>query len=888
MRQIVKWRWAILALLLIVTVGLLFTAPNLAKQAEEAGAIQLANDADSQRAADILEKAGASEETISLVIPLKDKVSDADRKSIGQIVKDLEALDRPVTDVLDPFENKETEGQLVSKDQKTVLVPITVDGSQEEIVKLAKQIRTDLLPKDQTIYLTGEALINDDVNTSSQEGLKRTELITVGLIFGLLLLVFRSVVTPFVPLVAVGFTYLISQSLVAFFVDWFGFPVSNYTQIFLVAILFGIGTDYCILLLSRYKEELTAGHDVETAIVNTYKTAGRTLLISGLAVLVGFSAIGFADFPIFKSSVAVAVGIAVLLLVLFTLVPFFMATLKEKLFWPSKKAASHQDSKLWAHYGGLSIRRPLLAMIIVAVVTVPTLFTYDDDLSFNTVDEIGAKYETVKGLNAISDGFGAGESLPVNVILKSDKDLITEKTVPYAEQLSRELVKVDGVKSVRSISRPTGEVINDFYVDRQLKQVADGMKEATAGLTDVQSGLTTVEDNLNGITGQLPAGDAASAGASQLQQAADGLGQINQQLTLVGQGLQSTQNIPQTVGTLNALSGQLSQVQAGISQAASGIASQGAQAGQLGNGLTQLADGVGQANEGLTKIESGLEEISDLLTEMGQATSIRGTGVFVPKDTLSDKAFEPAIDRYAIDQQTGLKFEVILEDDPYSPEAIQTVAAIKETTANTIKGTPFADSTVAYGGISSVNSDLNDTSKADFKRTVTVMLISLFVILAIMFRSLIMPLFMIGSLLLTYYTSMSIAELIFVNGLGYDGISWAVPFFGFVMLIALGIDYSIFLLDRFREETINGLDTKEAMFLSMKKMGSVIITAAIILAGTFGAMMPSGVLSLVQIATIVITGLLLYGLIVLPLLIPAITVSFGKGVWWPFRPKTKK
>ncbi len=83
-------------------------------------------------------------------------------------------------------------------------------------------------------------------------------------------------------------------------------------------------------------------------------------------------------------------------------------------------------------------------MIIVAIITVPTLFTYDDDLSFNTVDEIGAKYETVKGLNAISDGFGAGESLPVNVILKSDDDLITEKTVPYAEQLSRELVKIDG------------------------------------------------------------------------------------------------------------------------------------------------------------------------------------------------------------------------------------------------------------------------------------------------------------------------------------------------------------------------------------------------------------------------------------------------------------
>lgn len=128
----------------------------------------------------------------------------------------------------------------------------------------------------------------------------------------------------------------------------------------------------------------------------------------------------------------------------------------------------------------------------------------------------------------------------------------------------------------------------------------------------------------------------------------------------------------------------------------------------------------------------------------------------------------------------------------------------------------------------------------------------------------------------------------FVDGLGYDGITWAVPFFGFSMLIALGVDYSIFLLDRFREECINGLSVKEALQHSMAKMGTVVITAAVILAGTFAAMMPSGVLSLIQIATIVITGLLLYGVVILPLLIPAITVSFGEGAWWPFRLKQKQ
>ena len=83
------------------------------------------------------------------------------------------------------------------------------------------------------------------------------------------------------------------------------------------------------------------------------------------------------------------------------------------------------------------------------------------------------------------------------------------------------------------------------------------------------------------------------------------------------------------------------------------------------------------------------------------------------------------------------------------------------------------------------------------------------------------------------------------------------------------------------------MTVRDALVHSMTKMGTVIMTAAVILAGTFGAMIPSGVLSLVQIATIVITGLLLYGLIVLPLLIPAITVSFGDGVWWPFKQKSK-
>jgi RND superfamily putative drug exporter len=862
MRTILKLKWPITIGLLAITIVLFLISPNLTKQAEEAGSFQLSKDASSQQAAQMLANAGESDQTISVVIELGKALTDDVRDQLSTMAKNIEALGDPVASVLNPVGSEELEKQLISEDKQTVLIPITVDGTDEEVNEVAEEVRS-IIPSDMTAYVTGEAIINSDVNKSAQEGLKRTEIITVVLIFGLLLLVFRSIVTPLIPLVAVGITYLLSQSLVAFFIEWFNFPVSNYTQIFLVAILFGIGTDYCILLLSRYKEELSAGHAVEEAIVNTYKTAGRTLLISGLAVFIGFFAIGFADFPIFKSAVAVAVGIAVLLLVLFTVVPVFMLVLKEKLFWPSKKSAAHHDSKLWGWMSKLSVNRPVLSMLVVAILTVPLLLTYDNSLSFNTVDEIGDDYESVQGLQAIEKGFGKGDSLPVQIIIESDEELANEEMIPYVERLSQRVEQIEGVDKIRTVTRPTGEMIEDLYVDQQLGLMAEGLTEAREGLIEIGTGLAQIQSGL--------AGGRECGGLGEL---ATGLNQLNEQLTLTTQGLQQTGNVQQTVGALTAISGQLDQIQKGLASA--------------GDGGSQLTEGLAASQEGLMQIANGLTEVSDMMTAMSESDSVRDTGLFIPAGTLENEDFAQVLDRYTFADGKGLKMEVVLSDDPYSPEAIDTVHLLKEAVASEVKGTPLEGAEIAFGGISSVNSDLADISSSDFTSTVVIMLFSLFIVLTILFRSMIMPLFMIGSLLLTYFTSIAIAELIFENLLGFDGISWAVPFFGFVMLVALGVDYSIFLLDRFREETGSELTVRDAMRVSMSKMGTVIITAAIILAGTFGAMLPSGVLSLMQIASIVVIGLLLYGLIVLPLLIPAITVSFDRGVWWPLGMKKKK
>lgn len=286
------------------------------------------------------------------------------------------------------------------------------------------------------------------------------------------------------------------------------------------------------------------------------------------------------------------------------------------------------------------------------------------------------------------------------------------------------------------------------------------------------------------------------------------------------------------------------------------------------------------ANDGLTKISDGVTASSDMLEDMSQSSTVRDTGIFIPDQVMKDKDFKKSIDQYSFEDGKGVQLSVVLDSNPYSEQAITTINQIKKAVANEVDGTPLEDAQIVYGGVTSVNADLKELSTTDFSRTMVIMIIGLFIVLTILFRSMIMPIYMIASLPLTYYTSISITELIFVNGLGNAGVSWAVPFFSFVILIALGVDYSIFLLDRFKEEVHLGIH--QGVIRSMSKMGSVIITAAIILAGTFAAMMPSGVNTLMQVASVIIIGPPLYGLVILPLLMPAIIVTFGEGNWWPF------
>lgn len=1038
MRAIIKGRWFVLIAWLLAIIFLFATSPNMAELVREKGQITVPKGYSSSIAGEILQQVQNKEQkgnqvSAALVFHNKKGLTNEDWKEAEQAVKQLEQKsgDLQIIKIISPFTEEDLKDQLVSKDGTTILTSIQMDrgGRTEKEMAAALYEAIDHISLEH--YFTGSWIIDEDVVASSQAGLKKTEGITVVFILIVLFIVFRSFVAPFVPLLTVGMTYLASQSIVAFLVDFVNFPLSTFTQTFLVAVLFGIGTDYCILLLSRFKEELGKHENRTDAILATYRTAGKTVLFSGLAVMIGFAAIGLSTFKLYQSAAAVAVGVAILLAALMTLVPFFMSVLGPVLYWPVKGSLEHKQSKLWDVVGRFSFARPLVSLIIVALIALPVLLTYDGKLSFNALDEIGEDYASVKAFQIISESFNPGDAMPTKVVMKNDDNMNSTEYYAIIEKVSQSIEKIDGVETVRSVTRPTGEPIQQFYVTEQaktlkeglhqgnngiekissglteaskqlsssspkLKQAADGIQqlvsgtdELKAGVVDLEKGLSQIKTGIeNGsmgadeikealekvqeqakrlqsgaeqlLKGYETAGNGLSSLLEQYQKMESGLGaladhlsgindslarieQRNQQLQqdpeyqqvkmaaaqLSGQAKQMANGFRQVNGTLyrvaagvkqanrsfsDLIAGQkalvhgmtelvsgLDQLQKGLDKAAKGQGTVLQQLPQFSKGLSEVNDGQEELLKGFSQLDGqmsqfitgldrsvdGLHQVSDglgsaesYLSDLSSSKNEETAGWFMPEDVLDSKEFLEAKEAYLSADGKVATIDVVFKKNPYSTATMDQLDAVKQAVQTAVKDTKLENAKIAFDGVTSIYSDLNEISAKDYSRTVVLMLIGIALILVALLRSFVMPIYLILSLILTYYTSMAVAEIIFVQFLGYDGINWAVPFFSFVILIALGIDYSIFLMDRFNE--YKDLPVKEAMLAAMRNMGTVIISAAIILGGTFAAMLPSGVLSLLQIATVVLTGLVLYALVILPLFVPVMVHTFGKANWWPF------
>ncbi|WP_137723019.1 MMPL family transporter [Prescottella subtropica] len=217
---------------------------------------------------------------------------------------------------------------------------------------------------------------------------------------------------------------------------------------------------------------------------------------------------------------------------------------------------------------------------------------------------------------------------------------------------------------------------------------------------------------------------------------------------------------------------------------------------------------------------------------------------------------------------------VALADSYDSPEALQTVQRLRDT----LHEVPGASALV--GGSSAATLDVQTASVHDRNLIIPIVLVVIFVVLAILLRALLTPLILIGTVVLSFAATLGVSGLFFTHVFHFAGADPSFPLFAFVFLVALGIDYNIFLMTRVREETLEH-GTRSGVLRGLAVTGGVITSAGIVLAGTFAVL---GVLPLVVLAQVgfaVAFGVLLDTIIVRSVLVPALSHDIGKTIWWP-------
>lgn len=865
MKHVLKFKWPITALMIIVAVTSFIIAPNLTQLATEKGDVQLPDSASSEQARQFLEEHNQDLEMMSLVLEF-DNSPSAHQDEIEMYIEEIERLDY-TDNIINPFTfDDAVKENFINEDTGVIMIPMEYTGEATDILANAESIE-GLNNTDASISSTSNEMIQRTLEEDAMNGVRTTEVFTIAIIIIVLLLMFRSVVTPFVPLIVVGIAYLLGQSFVGWFVEWFGFPISPQTQSFLIVILFGIGTDYVILLLNRFKEELEH-HDKNQAVINTFRTAGKTVFISGISGAILFGVLYFANFEIYRSAVGVAIGILALLMSLFTVLPTLMAVLGKYIFWPSKQTTGSGESKIWTPLGMLSLKYPTRVIFSVVAVLIALIYFYDDEVHYDSLAELDDSYSSVHAVNVISDSFDAGATFPVEVLFSNGENLVTEDGLSRLDSVAEAVSQLEGVTEVQTLTRPVGDKMDELTVSYQLGEANSGLDEMSDGLTEISTALADISE-------QLTTSDTASGDLTELEtgvsQISDGIAGVNQYLTTTGDAQGAAAQLSELSQGATALS-------QGVSQANSEMQTMTEEASAQ---MTELANGLGEMSAGLTEINDGLLEIGNLMASIENNEAVDATGINIPSELLENSEFDAAIDQYSFSDGKAVKMNVVLAVDPYSNEAISVLDDVENSVNNELSRLDRPDTEAYFSGVTSMNRDLDTVTKEDYTNVVILFIVTLFVILSVLFRSFVLPIIMIGSIFITYFASMTISQWI-LSLFGIDQLNWAVPFFSLIIFVALGIDYSIFIIDRFREE-VRYRTIRDAIETSIRRMGTVVITAVIILTGTFAALYPSGIAILVQVTSVIIFALLFYSFIVLPLLVPALVVTLKRGNWWPLK-----
>ncbi|MCW2652474.1 MAG: putative rane protein MmpL family [Mycobacterium sp.] len=304
-------------------------------------------------------------------------------------------------------------------------------------------------------------------------------------------------------------------------------------------------------------------------------------------------------------------------------------------------------------------------------------------------------------------------------------------------------------------------------------------------------------------------------------------------------------------------------------------------AGQLADGSRRLADGVQQLVEQTKKMGAGLGDASGFLLAMKyDASSPSMAGFYIPPQLLTQDDFKKAAGIFISPDGHAARYLVQTKLNPFSVAAMDQVNSITDTARNSQPNTALADAKISMAGISPGLRDTRDYYNQDERFIVIATVIIVLLILIALLRSIVAPLYLICSVVISYLSALGIGVIVFQFILGQE-LHWSVPGLTFIILVAVGADYNLLLISRIRDESPHGV--RFGVIRTVGSTGAVITSAGLIFAASMFGLLFASISMMVQAGFVLGMGILLDTFLVRTVTVPAIAALVGRANWWPAR-----
>jgi RND superfamily putative drug exporter len=901
-----------LAIAVIVAIGV----PPLEKVEKEHSVSLSPNDAPSFKAIKRMSedfKETNSDSVAMVVLEGQQSLGDDAHRFYDHLIRLLEADPNHVQHIQNFWGDPLTAAAAQSTDGKAVYVQLNLAGrpastmANQSVEAVRAIVARTPAPPGVTAYVTGPAAIVSDMSGSGDKTVILITLVSLAVIFGTLLLVYRSVVTVIILLLLVGIELQIARGIVAFLGDHGVIGLTTYAINLLVAVGIAAGTDYGIFFLGRYQEARQAGEDREKAFYTTYHGVAKVVLASGSTIAGALFCLSFTRLPFFQPiGIPCAVGVFVAVAVALTLVPAVLAAgSRVGLFEPKRKIKSYG----WRRIGTAIVRWPgpiLVATLAIALIGLLTLPGYKP--SYNDMKYLPKGFPGELGYEAAQRHFPQSRMMtPEMLLVEADHDLRNTADFLVLNKLAKGILAVPGVSRVQAATRPEGTPIGHASIPFMLS-----MSQAS----QIQN-MAFQRGRMNDLLKQ----------ADELTKA---INIVQRMYGLLQQIVATTHNINRNTHDIQVLTAELRDHIADFEDFFRPIRSYFYWEKHCYDipicwslrSVFDSIDGADQIDEKLAYLVADLDRLDaimpQLLTqfpemiEIMQSTrtmmlamhsTMAGTfgqvdenggnttamgkafdaakdddSFYIPPDAFENKDFQRVMKVFLSPDGKAARMLISLRDDPGSPDGILRVDAIKSAAEEALKGTPLEDSKIYLTGTAAMTKDLVEGSKYDLMIAGVAALCLIFIIMLIMTRGFIAALVIVGTVLLSLGASFGLSVLVWQYLLGIQ-IHWVVLAMSVIVLLAVGSDYNLLLVSRMKEEIGAGINT--GIIRAMGGTGKVVTNAGLVFAFTMASMLVSDLRIIGQLGSTIGLGLLFDTLVVRAFMTPSIAAVLGRWFWWP-------